>query len=113
MTETCVLPVGQQVENCTVSAVTTLVAAPTSTPSPAAAFVMPGTSIQVLPVGLGIYGGITAAAVVVVVLVTVERVRDRKVRVVRVGACADADAVVQRFRRQRMRERGPFGVSKG
>lgn len=40
---------------------------------------MPGTSIQVLPVGLGVYGGITAIAVFFVAFVTWERVQYRKV----------------------------------
>lgn len=44
-----------------------------------AAFVMPGTSIQVLPIGLGVYGGITAIAVLAVLFVTLERVKYRKV----------------------------------
>ncbi|KAH7888605.1 hypothetical protein F5I97DRAFT_1854036 [Phlebopus sp. FC_14] len=100
-------PDGQQiqvVQNCTLSTegssvVSTLVTpsgtaglisatpAPTGTPSVAAssspvvaaAFVLPGTSMQVLPIGLGIYGGVTAIAIIIVALVTYERIQYRKV----------------------------------
>lgn len=51
----------------------------TASPTAAAAFVMPGTTIQVLPIGLGVYGGITFIAVLVVAYVTWERVQYRKV----------------------------------
>lgn len=40
---------------------------------------MPGTTIQVLPIGLGIYGGITAIGIFAVAFVTWERVQYRKV----------------------------------
>lgn len=40
---------------------------------------MPGTSIQVLPVGLGVYGGITAIALFIVAFGTWERIQYRKV----------------------------------
>lgn len=82
MTQTCVLtftPVGQQiqeVQNCTMSMGGSQAAA---SPTPVAAFVMPGTSIQVLPIGLGVFGGITAVAVFFVAFVTWERIRYRKV----------------------------------
>ncbi|KAF8557584.1 hypothetical protein OG21DRAFT_225409 [Imleria badia] len=90
MIETCVLtftPVGQQiqeVQNCTLavggSQVSSMLVTASSTVSPtaAAAFVMPGTTIQVLPIGLGIYGGITAIGIFVVAFVTWERVQYRK-----------------------------------
>ncbi|KAN0091238.1 hypothetical protein V8E55_004804 [Tylopilus felleus] len=40
---------------------------------------MPGTTLQVLPVGLCVYGGITAIGLFVVAFVTWERVKARKV----------------------------------
>ncbi|KAL4074146.1 hypothetical protein J3A83DRAFT_2682478 [Scleroderma citrinum] len=95
----------REVENCTVSmggselastVVTpsasassieiSIIPAPTGTlavsmtPSPivAAAFTMPGRSLEVLPVGLGIYGGVTFITFMFVVFVTYERVQYRK-----------------------------------
>jgi len=41
-------------------------------------FTPPGRSLQVLPVGLGIVGGVTAIALVIVGIVTYERTRHRK-----------------------------------
>ncbi|KAI9569744.1 hypothetical protein HD554DRAFT_2189854 [Boletus coccyginus] len=93
MIVTCVVtftPIGQQiqeVQNCTAAmanssqlSTTLLATSPTASTSPsaAAAFVMPGTSIQVLPVGLGVFGGITAIAIFFVAFVTWERVQHRK-----------------------------------
>ncbi|KAF9227263.1 hypothetical protein BS17DRAFT_775207 [Gyrodon lividus] len=49
-----------------------------SSPTVVAAFSMPGRSLQVLPVGLGVFGGITAIAVFVVAFVTWERVKYRR-----------------------------------
>ena len=40
---------------------------------------MPGRSLEVLPVGLGIYGGVTFITFMFVVFVTYERVQYRKV----------------------------------
>ncbi|KAG1751657.1 uncharacterized protein EDB91DRAFT_1045690 [Suillus paluster] len=104
MNETCVLtftPVGsqvQEVQNCTMSMggsvlsstivtpSSTLSVAPSSadaaisaTPTVQAAFVLPGTSLQVLPVGLGVFGSITGITIIIVALVTLERVRYRRV----------------------------------
>jgi len=104
MNETCVLtftPVGnqiQEVQNCTMSTgadvVSSLVlssasagsvtststsAFMTATPAVQAAFSMPGRSLQVLPVGLGVFGSITGITIIIVVLVTLERVRYRRV----------------------------------
>jgi len=45
----------------------------------AAVFTMPGRSLEVLPVGLGIYGGITFITFMFVAFVTYERVQYRKV----------------------------------
>ncbi|OAX42286.1 hypothetical protein K503DRAFT_847902 [Rhizopogon vinicolor AM-OR11-026] len=103
MNETCVLtftPVGdqiQEVQNCTMvmggSQVSSTIITPSSTmnsSSPAdsvasatavvqAAFVIPGRSMLVLPVGISVFGGITGITIFIVVLVTLERVRYRKV----------------------------------
>ncbi|KAG0706087.1 hypothetical protein DFH29DRAFT_903522 [Suillus ampliporus] len=103
MNETCVLtftPVGnqiQEVQNCTMSTggsvlsstivnpSSTISATPSSTasisatPAVLAAFVMPGRSLQVLPVGLGVFGSITGITIIIVALVTLERVRYRRV----------------------------------
>ncbi|KAG2368342.1 hypothetical protein BDR07DRAFT_1391170 [Suillus spraguei] len=51
----------------------------TATPAVQAAFSMPGRSLQVLPVGLGVFGSITGITIIIVVLVTLERVRYRRV----------------------------------
>lgn len=40
---------------------------------------MPGRSLQVLPVGLGVFGSITGITIIIVALVTFERVRYRRV----------------------------------
>ncbi|KAG9316705.1 hypothetical protein JVU11DRAFT_2765 [Chiua virens] len=74
----------------------TATATASASPMVAAIFVMPGTTIQVLPFGLGIYGGITAIAIAAVVYVTFERVRYRK-----------------NFRQQRMAETNLMGYGVG
>ncbi|KAG2150459.1 hypothetical protein DEU56DRAFT_780109 [Suillus clintonianus] len=104
MNEICVLtftPVGnqiQEVQNCTMSmggsVVSSLIFNPSSTasiaststsasisatPTVQAAFSMPGRSLQVLPVGLGVFGSITGITIIIVALVTLERVRYRRV----------------------------------
>ncbi|KAG2058995.1 hypothetical protein BDR06DRAFT_949611 [Suillus hirtellus] len=104
MNEVCVLtftPVGnqiQEVQNCTMSTganvvssmvfnsvtsgsvASTSTSAPMSaTPAVQAAFSMPGRSLQVLPVGLGVFGSITGITIIIVALVTFERVRYRRV----------------------------------
>ncbi|KAI6125702.1 hypothetical protein EDD17DRAFT_1538270 [Pisolithus thermaeus] len=52
--------------------------AASSSPAVVAAFVMPGRSLQVLPVGLCIYAGVTALTFSFVAFVTYERVQYRK-----------------------------------
>jgi uncharacterized membrane protein len=52
----------------------------TSSSSAAAAFQIPGKKISVLPIGLGIFAGISVIALIVVGLVTYERTKYRKVR---------------------------------
>jgi len=121
MTETCVLtftPEGgqvQEVSNCTMSAASSgssnststatsaagnVGAAPsaTSTVTPnavvAAAFAIPGRHLLVLPVGLGIFGAISAIVFLVVVAVTFERVRYRRA-----------------FRQRKMSQDAPMGYS--
>lgn len=104
MNEVCVLtftPVGnqiQEVQNCTMStganvvssmvfnsvtsggvASTSTSASMSATPTVQAAFSMPGRSLQVLPVGLGVFGSITGITIIIVALVTFERVRYRRV----------------------------------
>lgn len=44
-----------------------------------AAFAIPGKSIQVLPIGLGVFAGVSVIALVVVGLVTYERTKYRRV----------------------------------
>lgn len=51
-----------------------------STPSAAAAFTLPGKKLSVLPIGLGVFAGISVIALIVVGLVTYERTKYRKVR---------------------------------
>ncbi|KAH9056573.1 hypothetical protein EDB87DRAFT_1212461 [Lactarius vividus] len=59
--------------------------APDTTPTPAAssaaqgAFQIPGKKISVLPIGLGIFAGISVIALIVVGLVTYERTKYRKI----------------------------------
>ncbi|KAJ3764011.1 hypothetical protein EV360DRAFT_91516 [Lentinula raphanica] len=95
-------PAVQEVKNCTVStnasdgttaaassnsatssssASSSSAATVASTASAAASkttYVVPGKSIQVLPVGLGVFAGISALALIVVALVTYERTKYRK-----------------------------------
>ncbi len=56
---------------------------PDTAPTPAAtaqgAFQIPGKKISVLPIGLGIFAGISVIALIVVGLVTYERTKYRKV----------------------------------
>jgi len=56
--------------------VSALAAQATNTPS--AAFSVPGKSISVLPIGLGVFAGISVIALIVVGLVTYERTKYRK-----------------------------------
>lgn len=53
----------------------------TATPSAsaAAAFELPGSKLSVLPIGLGVFAGISVIALIVVGLVTYERTKYRKV----------------------------------
>lgn len=120
MTETCVLtftPEGsqvQEVQNCTYSSAstnstsTTTVgngtgnagAAPsastTVTPNAvvAAKFTVPGRQLLVLPVGLGVFGGISAIVLIAVIIVTFERVQYRRA-----------------FRQRKMAEVSPMGYN--
>lgn len=47
--------------------------------SQSSAFAVPGQKIQVLPIGLGVFAGISVIALIVVGLVTYERTKYRKV----------------------------------
>jgi hypothetical protein len=51
-----------------------------ASPSASAAFAVPGQKLQVLPIGLGVFAGISVIALIVVGLVTYERTKYRKVR---------------------------------
>ncbi|KAH9851453.1 hypothetical protein C2E23DRAFT_869377 [Lenzites betulinus] len=53
-------------------------AADTASSSPAASFQLPGTKLSVLPIGLGVFAGISVIALIVVGLVTYERTKYRK-----------------------------------
>jgi len=63
-----------------VSALSSATAADDTAPSTssAAAFQIPGRSLQVLPIGLGIFAGISVIALIVVGLVTYERTKYRR-----------------------------------
>ena len=52
---------------------------PNATSTPQGAFQIPGKKISVLPIGLGIFAGISVIALIVVGLVTYERTKYRKV----------------------------------
>jgi hypothetical protein len=52
---------------------------PDATSTPQGAFQLPGKKISVLPIGLGIFAGISVIALIVVGLVTYERTKYRKV----------------------------------
>jgi len=71
-----------------------------SSPTAVAAFVIPGRSLQVVPIGLGIFGGITVVTIFVVALVTWERVKYRR-------------AFRQRRSAEQGRSLGYGGTSKG
>lgn len=54
-------------------------AAENNASSSAAPFQLPGKQLQVLPIGLGVFAGISVIALIVVALVTYERTKYRKV----------------------------------
>jgi len=51
---------------------------PGATGTTAAAFAIPGKQIQVLPIGLGVFAGVSVIALIVVGLVTYERTKYRR-----------------------------------
>ena len=53
-------------------------AAAESSESTSAAFTLPGKQLSVLPIGLGVFAGISVIALIVVGLVTYERTKYRK-----------------------------------
>jgi hypothetical protein len=57
----------------------TAAAAVEASASPAAAFEIPGKQVQVLPIGLGVFAGVSVIALIVVGLVTYERTKYRRV----------------------------------
>ncbi|KAI0373582.1 hypothetical protein BV20DRAFT_1033871 [Pilatotrama ljubarskyi] len=68
-------PVGNAADNAPTTATS---AADTATSSAAASFQLPGTKLSVLPIGLGVFAGISVIALIVVGLVTYERTKYRK-----------------------------------
>jgi len=94
MNQTCILsftPVDNQVQevrNCSIVAPSSgisdtppsqsLSASMSVAPTSQAAFSLPGRTMQVLPVGIGVFGSVTAITIIIVAVVTVERVRYRK-----------------------------------
>ncbi|KIJ07140.1 hypothetical protein PAXINDRAFT_90881 [Paxillus involutus ATCC 200175] len=79
VTSTLVTPSGSPaVINVAPDTTVTSTSTASSSPTAVAAFIMPGRSLEVLPIGLGVFGGITAIAVFVVAFVTWERVKYRR-----------------------------------
>jgi len=60
------------------AAATNSAAAANASAAPAAAFTLPGKKLSVLPIGLGVFAGISVIALIVVGLVTYERTKYRK-----------------------------------
>ena len=58
---------------------TTATSAADTATSSAAKFQLPGTQLSVLPIGLGVFAGISVIALIVVGLVTYERTKYRRV----------------------------------
>lgn len=54
-----------------------------------AAFAIPGKQIQVLPIGLGVFAGVSVIALIVVGLVTYERTKYRKASLFFENPCLD------------------------
>jgi hypothetical protein len=73
-----------------------------------AAFQIPGKKISVLPIGLGIFAGISVIALIVVGLVTYERTKYRKVRCTRFSLIhvTLTWALLQIFRQRKLAEQG-------
>lgn len=66
---------------------------------------MPGKSISVLPIGLGVFAGISVIALIVVGLVTYERTKYRKVLSTFIFADYPSD-LSQAFRQRKLAESG-------
>ena len=82
-----------------------------SASSSAATFQLPGTKLSVLPIGLGVFAGISVIALIVVGLVTYERTKYRRVSVARhtcSRSLSDLFAGVQAAQARRIR--GGYGV---
>lgn len=73
---------------------------------------MPGRTLSVLPIGLGIFAGISVIALVVVGLVTYERTKYRKVRLPLFSLRFKpiGPSVLQAFRQRKLAE---FGAEMG
>lgn len=73
---------------------------PDSSGSATAAFQLPGKKLSVLPIGLGVFAGISVIALIVVGLVTYERTKYRKAfrqrKLAEVGATMGYGGMAQR-----------------
>ncbi|KAF8200946.1 hypothetical protein BJ912DRAFT_589106 [Pholiota molesta] len=95
-------------------------AAASASTSAAAAFTLPGRKLSVLPIGLGVFAGISVIALIVVGLVTYERTKYRKVRFYQAIVTTSRLMTVgsffyyQQFRARKLAEAGaPMGYGAG
>jgi hypothetical protein len=68
---------------------------------------LPGKKLQVLPIGLGVFAGVSAIALLVVGIVTYERAKHRRVslsRLLPVVTESDDDFCPQNFRKLKLEE---------
>ncbi|KAG5635992.1 hypothetical protein H0H81_009442 [Sphagnurus paluster] len=72
----------------------------------AAAFELPGKTLSVLPIGLGVFAGISVIALIVVGLVTYERTKYRKVRLLPSLPKFNLTPRFQAFRQRKLAESG-------
>jgi hypothetical protein len=76
-----------------------------STSGTSAAFAIPGKQIQVLPIGLGVFAGVSVVALIVVGIVTYERTKYRKVGFLKVVFYFLMNlTVIQKFRKDKLAE---------
>ena len=79
---------------------------PTATPENAGAASLPGKKLQVLPIGLGVFAGVSAIALLVVGIVTYERAKHRRVSLSRLlpVVTESDDFCPQNFRKLKLEE---------
>lgn len=65
---------------------------------------MPGQKLSVLPIGLGVFAGISVIALIVVGLVTYERTKYRKVCCFLFLVVLTSDLKIQAFRQRKLAE---------